>query len=271
VLGLLVIIVVIGVTLSVLLWVGTVYLQSYFYTEPSAGAYWQAPAAGAALALFLLVWCLLNVNTPHDPGQVLPYEPYDTLFRFSPVEDLDKEPANKIWAVRKGVKDPIPFERRRTGQNSYEYVDVVTKRQRWSFTGVEAILLEPHDKGEKIRFELDKKLLDDTGSSRYVSEQGWVMGESNLGQPSTFRTGRFLANLLLNLFHLALWFVCLWMLLHFQWSHALGLAVVLWLVMTLAFVPMLMSRCGEVARGGEPPTSPPAAWHGAVPLAAKLF
>jgi len=254
VLGLLIVLLLVGVTLSVVLWVGTVFLQGYFYTEANADAYWQAPAAGAALTLFLLLWCVLDVNATHD--QVLPYEPYDTLFRFSAVEDMDKRPAEKIWAVRAGVKEPIPYESRRTGQNSYEYVDVATKKP-WSFVGVEAILLEDSagkigDKGEKIRFDLNKNA--DSGSSRFVDAQGWGMGENNLGLPSKFFFGRLLANLLLNLFHLVLWFLCLWLLLRFQWTHALGLAIVLWLVMTLTVLPMLMTRSGEIAR--PQPTAP---------------
>jgi hypothetical protein len=249
VLGLVIILLLAGMTLSVLLWIGTVFLQGYFYTEPNPNVYWQAPAAGSALTLFLLLWCLLNVSAAHPPGPVLPYEPYDTLFRFSAQDYLSSQPAKQIWSLKKNTKEPIPYERRRIGQDKYEYRDAVNKP--WSPVGVEAVLVEKGD--EKIRFDLDKT--GASGSLRYVSDQGWAMPEYDLGQPSIFRWGRFLVNLFLNLFHLALWFACLWLLLRFQWVHALGLAVVLWLVMTLAVVPMLMIRCGEVARQGTPAAS----------------
>ena len=45
---------------------------------------------------------------------------------------------------------------------------------------------------------------------------------------------------LLNVLHLGVWFVCLWLLLRFQWSHALGLAAAVWLVLTLTFLPPLL-------------------------------
>ncbi len=250
-LGLLVVLVVIGVTLSVLLWVGTAFLQGYLYTEPNADTFWQAPAAGAAVTLFLLVWCLINVSAAHDQGPG--FEPYDTLFRFNAVEEYDRRPADKIWVLRAGARDPQEYESRRTVQG-YGYVDVVTKKPLGSLAGVQAILLEDTagkigEKGEKIRFELNKD--SDSGNSRFVSAQGWAMGENNLGQPSIFRGGLLVANLLLNFLHFAVWFLCLWLLLRFQWGHALGLAIVIWLVMTLIVLPGLMSRTGEIAR--EPP------------------
>src|SRR5262249_3522507 len=62
------------------------------------------------------------------------------------------------------------------------------------------------------------------------------------GQVSVMSWGLLLVNLLLNILFLALWFACLWPLLRFQMSHALGLAVVLWLVLTLTIVPMLLEQ-----------------------------
>jgi len=252
VLGLLIVLLLTGITLGVALLAATVFLQGYWYTEPNPNVLWAAPAAGGALTLFLLLWCVLDVNATHDLEI-----PYDTLFRFSATEELDERPAEKIWAVRPAVKEPILYTRRRIDQNHYEYVTPV-KNEKWSFLGVQAILLEDNtgklgEKGEKTRFDLDKNA--DSGSSRYVSPQGWAMGENNLGLPSTFRFGRFLANVLLNLFHFALWFVCLWLLLRFQWAHALGLAFVVWLVMTLLVLPMLLTHAGEVGRARSTPSA----------------
>ena len=54
--------------------------------------------------------------------------------------------------------------------------------------------------------------------------------------------------LLLNFgFFLCCW-LTLWLLLRFQWSHALGLGFVLWLVFTLSLLPMLLTRAAEVAQ-----------------------
>ena len=46
----------------------------------------------------------------------------------------------------------------------------------------------------------------------------------------------------MNLLHLAGWFVCCWLLLNYQWTHALGVAAVLWLIMTIAVAEMLIRR-----------------------------
>jgi len=51
----------------------------------------------------------------------------------------------------------------------------------------------------------------------------------------------------LNFLHLGLWFVCLWVFVRFQWSHALGLAIIMWLVMTLAVLPMVFEQAGHRA------------------------
>ena len=56
-----------------------------------------------------------------------------------------------------------------------------------------------------------------------------------------------LMTFLLNFLHLGVWFVCLWLLLRFQWSHALGLAIVFCLAMTLVVLPMLFTRTERAA------------------------
>jgi hypothetical protein len=72
------------------------------------------------------------------------------------------------------------------------------------------------------------------------------------GLPTHFRFGLFVANVFLNLLHLALWFALLWLLLDYQWPHALGLAIVLWLLMTLTFLPLLLGQAGRAAWEGTP-------------------
>src|SRR5262249_16668169 len=110
-----------GVTLTVLLWVGAQFLQGYFYTEPSPNLYWQGAAAAAGvITLFLLGWCLLNVGSPEAGPERLPY---DTLFRFSARDDLSKKPVEQLWVVKKGLKEPILYKRTRDPKGRYEYSD----------------------------------------------------------------------------------------------------------------------------------------------------
>src|SRR5439155_8961007 len=82
---------------------------------------------------------------------------------------------------------------------------------------------------------------------RYRDSRGRVMTEDAIGRLSTTRWGLLWGNLFLNLIHFLLWFVCLWLLLRFQWSHALGLAVILWLIMTIFGVPALLAKVETAA------------------------
>ena len=99
--------------------------------------------------------------------------------------------------------------------------------------------------GQKLHFK--RVAAGEGGYSTFADANGWTMTEATLGQPSAFRYGRFFANLALNGLHLVLWFLCLWLLLRFQWPHALGLAAALWLVTTLTLLWYLLPQAGAAA------------------------
>ena len=248
-LSLILVVVVTGIALAVFLYVGGAFLQGYIYTEPSRELYWQAPAAGGALALFLMIWCVLIANAEDVSRQDIPY---DTLFHFSPRVDMKgfKEPADKIWAIKKdGSK--VLYTRQRTGQTVWRYLDNrYTPGRPWRGDGVDSVQLILKD-GQEGTF---KRVPGSDGSyGEFVDEAGWAMKDFEdgpTGIPSIFRWSRFLLTLLLNLGHLLIWWLCLWLLLRFQWSHALGLAFVLWLVMTLAILPMLLDYAAGVGSNG---------------------
>jgi hypothetical protein len=244
--GLILILLVVGVTLMVVLWAGTIYLQSWFYTEASTDVFWQAPAAAAVLTLFFGLWCL--IARPEELTFGIP-------FLFSAEETKGNKPVEYLWAVRKNEKDPVKYKRKtevRAGQTSYRYYverdGQPDPRSPWTPDRVVAILVEG-EKGEKIRFE---PATQERGEyRRFVDPEGWEIREYDdgpTGPPTIFRTGRFLANITLNLLHLGVWFGCLWLLLRFQWTHALGLGIVLWLVTTLTVLPMLLTRAGAAAQ-----------------------
>src|SRR5262249_32624780 len=146
----------------------------------------------------------------------------------------------------------------RNSAGRFEYRDKDTNKT-WSRSDsegvVEAIIIEDSD-GQKVRFEAeltaDGKFRAPAGEPvRYVDVNGKhrVMTDNDIGNITIARSGRVFANILLNFLHLIVWFAVLWLLLRFQWSHALGLAVVLWLVMTFAIMPMLFRRADEAGRG----------------------
>ena len=83
---------------------------------------------------------------------------------------------------------------------------------------------------------------------RYIDGKGRVMLESSLGEIAVFHSGWVIVTLLLSLFFLGVWFVSLWLLLRFQWPHALGQAVVFWGVMILFVMPPVLTRAETVAK-----------------------
>jgi hypothetical protein len=101
-------------------------------------------------------------------------------------------------------------------------------------------------------------------SLRYYEEgaKGRYMVEGQWGRVASYRFGRLVLDLFLNLLHFVVWWLVLWLLLRFQWSHALGLAVAFWAVMTLFVLPPLLTRAEEVARQRA---GTQAAWFGAPP------
>ena len=255
-LTLLVITLLTGLTLAVFLYVGGAFLQGYIYTEPSQDLYWQAPASGLVLAGFFFVWLYLIVNTQGASTRDIPY---DTVFRFAPRVDRIPEPAKEIWAVKKnGAK--VRYTSDRQGQTSWRYLDKSYSPGRpWRDDGVEAV--EVVLDNENVIF---KRVKGTQGSyGEYVSDTGWIMkeyGDGPTGIPTIFRWGRFLAILFLNFVHFLLWWLCLWLLMRFQWAHALGLAFVMWLIFTLMILPMLIGYAVETAERRATPPPPAVVW-----------
>ena len=67
------------------------------------------------------------------------------------------------------------------------------------------------------------------------------------GQIDTTRWGSLGLYFVLNAVFLAFWFVSLWLLLRFQWSHALGLAVAFWVTAVIFVVPPMVERIDRFA------------------------
>jgi hypothetical protein len=268
VLTLLLILLIVGFCIGVGLFVGGLFLQGYIYTEPSPHLRWGAPVAGAVLFSFFTLWCLIVVFMRSAPGDI----PFDALHRFSPREDLVRDPVKDLWAVRKGGKMDH-YQLRKTpkfrGAVGTEYVKAGTTTP-WNGAGVEAIIIRPED-GNEVRFEAEPEgRREDYTYRRFISDNGWVMQEYDSGPtgiPSRFLIGRFLGNLFLNGLHFLLWFLCLWLLMRFWWSHALGLAFVIWIAFTLMVVPMLLSYAADLSQARHAPTTtqapaPPRVAHG---------
>lgn len=249
-LGLLLTFLLIFLGLATLLWAGALFFQGYIYSEPAPGLYWRAAAAAAVLTLFLAFWCFLDYR---QPGRYRA-----TWFEATATED---EVFDKFWAV-KGKRE-ILYEARKNARGQIEYSDAA--RRPWTRSDpdgiVEAILVEDKD-GHKTRFNAelteDKKFKMEPGEPvRYVEADGGgrVMTETYIGKLPVSRWGPTLAKMLLSMMHVGLWFGCLWLLLQFQWSHALGLAIVCWLVVTLTLLPIVFTTTEETAKQRALPTN----------------
>jgi hypothetical protein len=226
--------------LVILFYVGTLWFQGYLYSEPVASVWWRAPAAGTLLALFLALWAWVDYR---DPGR------YVTLFLFSPTNEKDF-PELTIVTHKDGRANETRYRLGKNVQGLPEY-RTVNRPSKPLPSHPDAVIVREDDQDVKFEPERDengKYMVRQGQSLLYRDERGRVMSEATLGHLSTFRWDLFLANVLLNVCHLALWFGCFWLILRFQWSHALGLAIVCWLAMTLVIVPMLLGQVEEAAR-----------------------
>ncbi|MSQ96837.1 MAG: hypothetical protein EXR98_20105 [Gemmataceae bacterium] len=256
-LTLLFILLVAGAALTVLLWGGAYYFQGYIYTEPSPGIYWQAPAAAAMLTLGYTIWCLSITMTP---GATPQNRVYDTIIYFSPTEDMLARPASPIWAIKKSPRkgeekkdgEKIKYVSNRDPQSKFYYQDTSIQPKGWQAQDVIAIAIEKPD-GTTMRFNLATREKGD--NDHFVSPDGWTILASDTdgptGRPTRSSNTRLFWNLFFNVGHFVAWFLGLWVILRFQWSHALGFAVVTWLIFTLAVLPMMLGYAGLVAAGKQ--------------------
>jgi hypothetical protein len=252
--------------LSVLFWVGSLWFQAYIYESPSEGLAWRGPAAGAALAAFLALWCLLDYRTGFVQATVAKV-PFDTWWDFTITATYPRQPVKRFWSVKKdqeGKEKVTEYVQHRTGGlgSGLQYVDPQNNNLPWSREGsgiVRAVILE--EDGQKVRFNAqltDGKFKDEP--ARYVEEGGTrsiTEEDVKRGQLTETYPLRLVVYLVLNVLHLGLWFVCLWLLLRYQWTHALGLGVVLFVATSLLVFPLLMSLTKDAVR--QKPAPEPAA------------
>jgi hypothetical protein len=249
VLSLVLIVLVVFAVLSLLLAAWTLFFQGYIYSEPAEGIYWRGPAAGAALTLFLLIWIVLDyrsVEKPTDEGR------YRPLHEFSPREiqtynqlTILNQDRQKVLFTKQG-NEYVSKGGRRLPERPLEIFAADKDGQEHDF--------KPQT-DEKGNFKVEK------GQRLRYYEVGYperYMEEGSLGQITIYHGGWMVMGLLLNFGFLIVWFVSLWLLLRFQWSHALGLAFVAWLI-SLFVLPMLLTQVENVRKGNLPPPTAAAA------------
>jgi len=243
--SLVLILLVVFAVLSLLLAAWTLFFQGYIYSEPVEAIYWRAPAAGAALALSLSLWIALDYSSIENPSDK--EGRYRTLFDYSPTETItyekltirnqDRNKVSYVWRSNRYVSE----EGGRTLPS--RPLEIVARDKE----GQEHIFKPQTD--EKGNFKVEKnqplRYYEEGNPKRYM-EEGFL-GQITIDHPS-WR----MVTWLLNFSFLLVWFLCLWLLLRFQWSHALGLAFVAWLI-SLFVLPMLLTQAEKVRKERLPP------------------
>lgn len=247
VLSLVLIVLVVFAVLSLLLAAWTLFFQGYIYSEPAEAIYWRAPAAGAALTLFLLIWIVLDYRSIEKPT--------DKEGRYRPLHDFSARETEKYdeLTIVNQDRQKVPYTR----QGDNQYLSKGGKR-------LPGRPLEIIAKGKDDQVHVFKPQTDDKGNFKVEKDQSLryyeegnpsrYMEEGSLGDITIFHFGWLVMGLLLNFGCLLVWFVCMWLLLRFQWSHALGLAFVAWLI-SLFVLPMLLTQAEKVAKERLPPTT----------------
>jgi hypothetical protein len=229
------------VVLMAFLVVFTVWFQGYIYTEPTTGILWRGPAAGTAVTAALVLWAVLDYRSPGT---------YRPLHEFSSTET--SKPFPELRVPRPGGGEDTYRLVGGGGRPEYRIGGTRTGRQLPS--GPPKVIATRDD--EKLVFEPDRDAngnlragRDGVVEYRARDEQGreWVMRGDSLGVTTRFRAGWFFGNLLVNFLFLAAWFVALWLLLAFQWHHALGLALAFWAALLLLLVPPVLDRAEKLA------------------------
>jgi hypothetical protein len=244
-LGLILTLLFVALAAGILVAAGTVILQGYWYDSPVDGITWRSAIAGAVVGLFFAVWCGIESKAPGK---------FDSFFNFS---SRDTVIYDQFWSVRKsdrGTKE-ILYTKSRGDRGTVIYVDADQRPWQRSLDGMMiAIIVEENGQRKRFDAELDEKgnfKFAEGRPLRFVEEGGSrYMTETALGQITTMRYGLLFGNLLWNLVHVVVWFACLWLLMQFQWPHALLLAVLAWLLFVLIVWPVVQERVRIAAVGG---------------------
>jgi hypothetical protein len=197
--------------------------------------------------LFLIIWITIDYRAvKNSPDAQFPYGP---LQETAPsVAKSDTEPFPSLFVPGPGKDDPpIEYKLERVpnagSQITYRHND-----KRLESTPPKMIVKE---NGETSVFEPDldahNHFKRENGTLLYRDQKGRVLSEGPAFQrQASVPLGRFIAAGLLNVIFLAIWFVCLWLLLRYQFWHSVGLAFVLWVVMLLFVVAPVMGRAEKV-------------------------
>jgi hypothetical protein len=228
------ILLVVAVVLSVILWAGSLLMQGWLYETPVEQLYWRAPAVGGGLALFYGLWLIVDCGlTAGHCGSF-----------YRSCSTVEQKEVLKAKVKKNG--QPDTYKLNKAASPAYYVLvgpDGLPTTTRLT-EAPEQILIEEGGTTAVFEPERDAKgnFKREQGQNLYYyanDKSGRFIEEGNPGQIQRFHWDWLLWNVLFNVLHLGLWFAGLWLILRFQWAHALGFAVCLWLAMTLFPIPMV--------------------------------
>jgi hypothetical protein len=239
--------------LAVFVTAWSLWLQAYLYTEPANGLMWRGPLAGGAIAIVVGLWVFFDYQ---NPGRYRPLWEFSSREESKPFPELTVPSTTgkeEVYKLRPGSRNDY-----RTGGLSSGKALPTRPSQITVMEGSEKSVFKPElDEKGNFKQQTAKSFgVERKEPLRYLDEKGRVMYEDALGQlVSRTRYGWLFGNLFLNFALLAAFFLALWLLMQFQWPHALGQAIVLWVVMLLFVLPPLLTRAEEVARSRATPVT----------------
>jgi hypothetical protein len=211
--------IVIYIVLAIALYVLARFVHNLLYTDIPASLNWRAPAAAGVIWLVALGLPLLLNQAITSKWPIS----FNDIFLAASARDTMEF---KEFIVPGEGGRQITYARKKNTRGLIEYQDPEGRplpASTQTLTGVTS-------DGEKITFqrEVEKKTRVGIESTtvRYVNEeQNLVMLGGELGTISARSFGQFILSIFGALITLATWFLALWLLLLFQWPHALGLSI----------------------------------------------
>jgi hypothetical protein len=206
--------------LAVVLWGLGRFFHGLIYTEVPPNLHWRALAAAGVIWFVALAWPLLARHLAGTDGTQWPIT-FDDMVLFQNVRRSAVE--FKEFRIRDERGKETRYARMKTPRGGIEYREPSAEGRRLP-AGVTKLTGIPDKDGPPVEFQKDDR-------GHYVDKEGRVMTDEEFGSLVSSSKGQIFLNLFGTLLAWAAWFVALWLLLLFQWPHALGFsipAVLLW-------------------------------------------
>lgn len=217
--------------LAAVLFAGSRFLQATFYETLAKGLWWRALVAAGIIWGVCLVWpSLFN----RSEGLRWPVNFDDMLFLRTP--------------EAKGIrfKQLIVVEEETGRQRSYQRVVTTTGKVEYRdaenrpMPQTPFVVIAVPEEGEAVRWEVvrdkDGYIDRSQGIAYYQNSEGKRVPETALftGMPEEVGYGQFFLTLFGDLVLFATWFLVLWLVMQFQWPHALLITLPLFFIWGLA-------------------------------------